>query len=95
MDERPPAEEPVDTPSESGTPTIRDRMAKGKFEAIRSFGTLGSIGFAFAIAIGLGVLIGRWIDRITGWSPWGLIVFFILGVIAGIMNVYRMSSRLK
>lgn len=93
MDERPPTSKPVDT--QAGLPTLRDRMAKGRFEAMRTFGTLGSIGFAFAIAIGLGVLIGRWIDRMTGWSPWGLIIFFILGVTAGITNVYRMSSRLK
>ena len=70
-------------------------MAKGQFDAMRTFGTLGSIGFAFAIAIGIGILIGRWIDRLTGWSPWGLIIFFIIGVAAGIVNVYRMSSRLK
>ena len=60
---------------------------------MRTFGTLGSIGLAFVIAVGLGVLLGLWLDRMTGWSPLFLIIFFILGFAAGVVNVYRISSR--
>jgi ATP synthase protein I len=37
---------------------------------------------------GLGWLLDRWL----GTSPWGLIVFFLLGFGAGIYNVMRVSG---
>jgi len=45
-------------------------------------------------AIGIGVLMGLGLDHLTGWSPLFLIVFFILGAIAGFLNVIRASETL-
>jgi ATP synthase protein I len=43
-----------------------------------------------------GVLVGGglgWVfDRLLGTSPWGLIVFLMLGFVAGIMNVVRAAG---
>lgn len=36
-----------------------------------------------------GFLVGWVFDRFTGWSPWGLIVFILLGFAAGVLNVLR------
>ncbi len=43
----------------------------------------------FIAAILVGVAIGALIDKIAGTSPWGLIIFLILGFVAGILNVLR------
>jgi ATP synthase protein I len=43
----------------------------------------------FIAAILVGVAIGALIDKIFGLSPWGLIIFLILGFVAGILNVLR------
>lgn len=36
-----------------------------------------------------GFAVGWAFDKLTGWSPWGLIVFILLGFAAGILNVLR------
>jgi len=45
-------------------------------------------------AVLIGVLIGLGLDKLTGWSPLFLIVFFVLGAIAGFLNVIRASEAL-
>jgi ATP synthase protein I len=37
----------------------------------------------------VGALIGWFLDRTLGISPWGLIVFVLLGFVAGVLNVIR------
>ena len=46
--------------------------------------------FIAGIAVGLGV--GWLVDRVAGTSPWGLIVFLLLGFGAGILNVLRSAG---
>ena len=69
--------------------------ARGRLEAMRTFGQVGTIGLSFVLAVVIGVLIGTWLDRLTGWGPWFFVIFFILGFTAGVLNVYRTISRLK
>ena len=42
--------------------------------------------------VAVGALIGWLIDRWLGISPWGLIVFLLLGFAAGILNVMRAAG---
>jgi ATP synthase protein I len=53
-------------------------------------------GFRLSSELVAGVLVGAglgWlIDRLLGVSPWGLIVFLLLGFAAGVLNVMR-SAR--
>ncbi len=42
-----------------------------------------------------GVGAGLFIDWVFGTSPWGLISLFILGSIAGMLNVYRTLTKTK
>ena len=56
---------------------------------MRTLGTVGSVGFAFVIAIALGWWFGATLDRWFGTSPWFTFIFFVLGVIAGSLNVFR------
>ena len=46
--------------------------------------------FIAAIAVGIGI--GWVLDRWAGTSPWGLIVFLLLGFCAGILNVLRAAG---
>lgn len=72
-----------------------ENAAEGRLQAMRSFGQLGSLGLSFVIAIAMGVALGLWLDRLTGWTPWFFITFFIMGFAAGVLNVYRTISRMK
>ena len=46
----------------------------------------------FVGAIVAGALIGWGLDRLTGKTPWFLIVFFLLGMVGGIANVVRVAG---
>jgi len=59
---------------------------------------LSGIGYAlrlsseFIAGIVVGVAIGWFVDRFAGTSPWGLIVFLLLGFGAGVLNVLRSAG---
>lgn len=43
----------------------------------------------------VGVALGWGLDSVAGTSPWGLIVFMMLGFAAGVVNVIRSSSSMN
>ena len=43
---------------------------------------------ALVVGVGIGVLLDRWL----GTSPWFLLLFFVLGAAAGMLNVYRVMA---
>ena len=53
-------------------------------------------GFRLSSELIAGVLVGAVIgwgfDRLLSTSPWGLIVFFLLGFVAGVINVMRAAG---
>jgi ATP synthase protein I len=73
-----------DTPTSGQAPTA----AKG--DSGLSLGLRAGSEFTSAVVIGAGV--GWVIDRAVGTNPAFLIVFFFLGVTAGIWNVIRLTS---
>lgn len=52
------------------------------------------IGVELVAALIVGVGIGYLLDRWLGTAPWLLLVFFLLGSAAGIMNVFRVTKGL-
>ena len=74
-------------------PVSSSNPAQGRLEIFRAFGTLGSVGLSFVLALVIGTAIGWWLDRMTGWSPVCFIVFFLLGLVAGIRNVYYTTKK--
>ena len=74
------------------------RAAKGGDDG-RDVGRAGmAAGFRIAVellaAIVVGAGIGWGLDQWLGTRPWLLILFFILGAVAGMMNVYRTGMEL-
>jgi ATP synthase protein I len=45
---------------------------------------------ALVVSVAIGWLLDEWLDT----RPWLMLVFFVLGVSAGGLNVYRVASRL-
>ena len=43
-----------------------------------------------ALVVGIGL--GYWLDRWLGTWPWLFLVFFVLGSVAGVLNVYRLFN---
>jgi ATP synthase protein I len=40
----------------------------------------------------VGTILGWGLDRLLSTSPWGLIVFMLLGFVAGVINVMRSAG---
>ena len=82
----------------------RLKIAKSKLNSDSSnksnkSGTL--LGFAFKLgtefvaAVAVGTIIGFILDNWFDTKPWFIIVFFIIGVIAGMLNVIRVAKRMQ
>ena len=60
-----------------------------------------SIGIAFKMstelvsAVVVGTIIGFILDKTFGTKPWLILIFFFVGVIAGIMNVIKSAKKLQ
>ncbi len=65
------------------------RLGRSRGETVRSLGALSSAGLAFGFAVLLGAAGGYWLDRWLGTSPWFFLVGFVLGLAAGMINVFR------
>lgn len=56
------------------------------------FGQALKLSSEFIAGIAVGVALGWAIDHFAGTSPWGLIVFLLLGFGAGVLNVLRSAG---
>ena len=62
-------------------------------ETVRELGALSTVGFSFVLAIVLGTGFGWLLDRWMGTTRVFFFIFFVFGVIAGIINVYRTAGK--
>ncbi|MDQ3212429.1 MAG: AtpZ/AtpI family protein [Acidobacteriota bacterium] len=69
------------------------RKASSLADTVRTLGPLTSVGISFVLAIVMGAGIGLALDKWLGSSPWAFLVFFAIGVAAGVLNVYRAFGR--
>ena len=60
-----------------------------------------SIGAAFKLstelvsAVAVGTIIGFILDKTFGTKPWLILIFFFVGVITGIVNVFRSAKKMQ
>jgi ATP synthase protein I len=86
----------------------RERLSKAlegqrKQEAAHQPKQSGATGYAQALKVGsefvggvlVGVALGWGLDSVAGTSPWGLIIFLMLGFAAGVLNVIRGSGSMN
>ena len=63
--------------------------------------TPSSIGVAFKLstelvsAVAVGTIIGFILDKTFGTKPWLILIFFFVGVVAGIINVFRSAKNMQ
>jgi ATP synthase protein I len=65
------------------------RQSRRMYEGLSA----SAAGLELGIAVAIGALFGGWLDGKLGTAPWLLIVFLILGVIAGFRGVLRAVAR--
>ncbi len=62
---------------------------------IRTLGNVSTVGLAMAISIGIGALVGHYLDKKFGTAPWLLLIFLGFGVAAAFRNLYIMYKKIK
>jgi ATP synthase protein I len=64
-----------------------------KYEILRQFGVLGSVGLHLVLGTFTGLAIGYFLDRTFGSNPWLTLLFLGFGVAAGFINLFRVMRR--
>jgi F0F1-type ATP synthase assembly protein I len=59
------------------------------------WGRMGGIGLEIAVAVGLGVAIGYWVDGRWDSGPWGVLVGAMLGLATGMYLLIRDVIRMN
>ena len=80
--------ERIDTAETTNSPPPKQRKQSGA-----GFGFKISTEIIAALVVGVGI--GLIVDKYLGTKPFGLIIFFIFGAIAGFLNVYRVMRRIE
>ena len=58
-------------------------------------GSAFRLGTELVAAVVVGTIIGFILDNWFGTKPWFIIIFFFLGVTAGILNVIRVANNIQ
>ena len=80
--------ERIETANSLNTQTVKKKKQSGA-----GFGFKISTEIIAALVVGVGI--GLIVDKYLGTKPFGLIIFFIFGAIAGFLNVYRVMRRIE
>lgn len=68
-------------------------MGEDLKKTIKALGFLSTVGMSMVLAICLGALIGYYLDKWLGTSPWLLLVFLGFGVAAAFRNLFVMYKK--
>ena len=62
---------------------------------IRTLGYVSTVGVAMALSIGLGAIIGHYLDSRFGTKPWLFFIFLGFGIAAAFRNLHIMYKKVK
>ena len=60
-----------------------------------SIGTAFKLSTELVSAVVVGTIIGFILDSTFGTKPWLILIFFFVGVVAGIINVFRSAKKMQ
>ena len=60
-----------------------------------SIGTALKLSTELVSAVVVGTIIGFILDKTFGTKPWLILIFFFVGVVAGIVNVFRSAKNMQ
>ena len=73
----------------------KSRKSSKNVESSSNMGTAFKMSTELVSAVVVGTIIGFILDNWFGTKPWLILIFFFVGVIAGIMNVVKSAKRMQ
>jgi ATP synthase protein I len=73
-------------------PRVADPAARTGKRAYNALNA-SSVGLELGLSVGLGLLVGFYMDRWLGTEPWLMLLWLTLGLIAGFRGVFRSVAR--
>jgi len=61
----------------------------------QNWGRYFGIGLEIALGVGIGYVVGAWLDRRYGWTPWGVIAGTMIGLAAGLYLLIKEALRMN
>ena len=87
--------DPFKTRLEIAKNKVSKRQLFNKNENSSSFGTAFKLSTELVSAVAVGTIIGFILDTTFDTKPWLILIFFFVGVVAGIMNVIRSAKNMQ
>ena len=89
------SKDPFKTRLEIAKKKVLKRNLKEKKDNPSSIGTAFKLSTELVSAVAVGAIIGFILDKTFGTKPWLILIFFFVGVIAGILNVIRSAKNMQ
>ena len=87
--------EPFKTSLEIAKSKISKRDLYKDKEPPSSIWTAFKLSTELVSAVAVGTIIGFILDKTFGTKPWLILIFFFVGVVAGIINVFRTAKNMQ
>ena len=87
--------DPCKTRLEIAKSKISKKKEYNDKEPPSSIGTAFKLSTELVSAVAVGTIIGFILDKTFGTKPWLILIFFFVGVIAGIANVIKSAKNMQ
>ena len=87
--------DPFKTRLEIAKKKANKRNFNNKKQNPSSFGSAFKLSTELVSAVAVGTIIGFILDKTFGTKPWLILIFFFVGVIAGISNVIKSAKKMQ
>ena len=74
---------------------LKLRKNEGNISAKSNIGAAFKMSTEFVSAVVVGSIIGFILDNWFGTKPWLILIFFFIGVVAGITNVIKSAKKMQ
>ena len=72
-----------------------DSKKKQKSSILRALSFISQLGFTIAACVVIGVFLGKFLDDLLNTSPWLLLIFSLLGMIAAFRAIFGLANKNK
>ena len=89
------SKDPFKTRLEIAKNKVSKKDLYNKNQNSSSFGTAFKMSTELVSAVAVGTIIGFILDKTFDTKPWLILIFFFVGVVAGISNVIRSAKNMQ